>query len=193
MKELTTDNILKGIVDNDRAVIEYVYDKYFNAIKNYVIEYGGTKEDAWDIFQDGVVIIYEQLKTGQLEIKSSFMTYFFTICKYQWLKIIREKNKKYYESIENNKEVEQINLEQHAKDLDETIEKEKRVKLYTRNFTKLSSSCQEILKLVAKGLNVKEITKKLGYKSNGFTYKKRRTCKERLTKLIELESQNSIH
>ena len=94
MKELTTDKILKGIFENDTKVVEYVYDKYFNAIKSYVIGNGGTKEDAWDIFQDGIIIIYEQIKNKDLEIKSSFMTYFFTICKYQWLKILRDKNKK---------------------------------------------------------------------------------------------------
>lgn len=189
MKELTTDKILKGIFENDRTVIEYVYDKYFNAIKSYVIRYEGTKEDAWDIFQDGIVIIYEQIKNKDLEIKSSFMTYFFTICKYQWLKILREKNKKYYESIENNKEVEQLNLKENAAELDETIEKENRIKIYTRNFQKLSTSCQEILKLVARGLTVNELTEELGYKSTGFTYKKRRVCKERLIKLIKEESK----
>lgn len=189
MKELTTDKILKGIFENDRTVVEYVYDKYFNAIKSYVTRYKGTKEDAWDIFQDGIVIIYEQIKNKDLVIKSSFMTYFFTICKYQWLKILREKNKKYYESIENNKEVEQLNLKQNTAELDETIEKENRVKLYTRNFQKLSISCQEMLKLVARGLTVNEITEELGYKSIGFTYKKRRVCKERLIKLIKEESK----
>lgn len=189
MKELTTDKILQGIFENDRKVVEYVYDKYFKAINNYVTGHGGTKEDAWDIFQDGIVIIYEQIKTKNLEIKTSFMTYFYTVCKYHWLKVVREKNKKYYESIENNKEVEQLNLKLNATELDEAIEKENRVKRYTRNYQKLSSSCQEMLKLVAKGLSVIEITEKLGYKSTGFTYKKRRICKERLIKLIKQEPE----
>ena len=71
--------------------------------------------------------------------------------------------------------------------LDETIEKENRVKLYNRNFLKLSTSCQEILKLIARGFTVNELTEELGHKSTGFTYKKRRVCKERLIKLIKEE------
>ena len=191
MKKLTSDKILKGILENDRSVIEYVYDNYFNAIKSFVLRYGGTQEDAWDTFQDGIVIIYEQAKNEDLEIANTFMTYLFTICKYQWLKTLRDKNRKYFESIENNKEVEQIYHKQNAAGLDEIIEKEKRVKLYTRNFQRLSAICQKILKMIAQGYTVNELTEELGYKSNGFTYKKRRICKERLINLIKNDTQNN--
>jgi RNA polymerase sigma factor (sigma-70 family) len=184
LKKYTSEKILKGILENDRRIIEYVYNTYFNAIKSFVLRYGGNHEDAWDIFQDGIVIIYEQARKEDLQIENSFMTYLFTICKYQWLKALRDRNKKYFETIENNKEVEQFFHQENAARLDEIIEKEKRLKLYASNFRKLSESCQKMLKLVARGLTVEELKQELGYKSNGFTYKKRSECKERLIKLI---------
>jgi len=190
LKEIASDKILKGIFENDRSIIQYVYDKYFDIIKNYVVQYGGNKEDAWDIFQDGIVIIYEQIKNDDLVIKSSFITYFFAVCKYQWLKIVRQNRNKYFEVIEDSKEAEKLNHQEHRIKIDEVIENEKRIKLYHNNFLKLSKECQDLLKLVAKGFSIKELAEALNYKSTGFTYKKRRVCKERLIKLIKLNSGN---
>ena len=79
MREIASDKILKGIFENDHSIIQYVYDKYFNTIKSFVFKYGGSKDDAWDVFQDGIVILYEQIKNDDLVIKSSFITYFFII------------------------------------------------------------------------------------------------------------------
>jgi RNA polymerase sigma factor (sigma-70 family) len=189
LKELTSEKILKGIFENDSTVIQYVYDRYFNTIKSFVHRYGGADEDAWDIFQDGIVVIYEQIKNENLIVKNSFLTYFYTICKYQWLNVIRERDSKYFQSIEDSLEADRLNLNEENLKLDEAIEKEKRIKLYQRNVAKLSKECQALLKLVAKGYNTDEITKELDYKSTGFTYKKRRICKERLIKLINTDTE----
>lgn len=189
MNELTSDKILKGIFENDNTVIQYVYDKYFNTIKSFVLRYGGAEEDAWDIFQDGIVVIYEQIKQENLVVKNSFLTYFYTVCKYQWLKVIRERDSKYFQSIEDSLEADRLNLNDQYHELDEAIEKEKRIKLYQKNVAKLSKECQALLKLVAKGYKIDEITTELDYKSTGFTYKKRRLCKERLIKLINTDKE----
>ena len=185
MKEIASDQILEGIYHNDSKVIQYIYDKYFKSIKNLVTGYGGTEEDAWDVFQDGIIVVYEQIKNGKLELRHTFLTYFYTICKYSWLKVLRERDKKYYEQIEKNRELEHLSLSEYGVELDEVIEKEKRVKLYQLNFKKLSEECQKMLKLVAKGFTIEQITNEFNYKSNGFSYKKRRICKERLIRMIK--------
>ncbi|MCF6170554.1 MAG: sigma-70 family RNA polymerase sigma factor [Bacteroidales bacterium] len=185
MREIASEKILQGIIDNDSEVIQYIYDKYFESIKGFVIKHSGTKEDAWDVFQDGIIVIYEQIKNNKLALKNTFHTYFFTICKYTWLKVLRERDKKYYEQIESSKEIEQISLYDYKLELDELIEKEKRVKLYNINFQKISVECQKLLKLIAKGYSIQEIADSFSYKSVGFAYKKSRICKERLIKLIQ--------
>ena len=177
-------------MENDRRIIEYVYNTYFSAIKSFVLRYGGNHDDAWDVFQDGIVIIYEQAKNNSLEINNTFMTYLFTICKYHWFNILRERDKKYFETIENNREVEQVYNNEITARLDELIEKEQRVKWYMRNYEKLSETCKKMLKMIAQGYTVNEITEEFGYRSNGFTYKKRRVCKERLMKLIDRDRTN---
>jgi len=188
MREIASEKILKGIIENDHRVMQYIYEKYFESIKGFVIKHGGNRDDAWDVFQDGIIVIYEQSKTKELRIKNTFHTYFFTICKYTWLKVLREKDKRYYEQIETSKELDQINLHDYKLEVDELTEKEKRIKLYNANFLKLSKECQKLLKLLAEGLSTQEIADSFRYKSVGFAYKKRRICKERLIKLIQQDT-----
>lgn len=190
MEVITSERILKGIVENDHEVMQYIYDKYFESIKGFVLRHGGTKDDAWDVFQDGIIVVYEQVKNKKLTIQNTFHTYFFTICKYTWFKILRDKDKKYFEQIETSRELEQINLHDYKLEVEEIIEKEKRVKLYNSNFLKLSKECQKLLALVSQGCSVQEIAESFNYKSVGFAYKKRRICKERLIKLIKLDESN---
>ncbi len=187
MRDITSEEILKGIVENDHRVMEYIYQKYFRSIKGFIVGNGGSDDDAWDVFQDGIVVVYEQVKNNQLALKNKFHTYFFTVCKYIWLKALRERDKKYYEQIENSREIEQISLHDYKVEIDELIEKEKRIKLYNANFLKLSKECQKLLKLMAEGYSIQEIADSFAYKSVGFAYKKRRICKERLIKLIKQE------
>ena len=98
---------------------------------------------------------------------------------------MRNRDKKYYEQIENSNKLEQIHLQDYKIELDEIIEKEKRTKLYQLSFQKMSKECQALLELVADGYTIQEITTELQYKSTGFTYKKRRICKERIIKMIK--------
>ncbi len=190
MKELASEKILEGIYRNDSQVIQYIYDKYFDSIKKLIKNYGGTEEDAWDVFQDGIIVVYEQIKNEKLKLRHSFLTYFYTICKYSWLKTLRSRDKKYYEQIEHSRDIERVSLSEYEVDLDETIEKEKRVKLYHLNFRKLSKECQKMMKLMAEGYSITELTNEFNYKSTGFTYKKRRICKDRLMRLIKEDDSN---
>jgi RNA polymerase sigma factor (sigma-70 family) len=194
LKQITAEHILKGIIENDRKIIRYVYDEYFNSIKHYVLKHRGTSEDAMDLFQDGIIIIYEQVSDGNLVIKSSFFNYLYTICKYQWLKTLRNRNNIYSESIDDNPEFERLYSLEFKRELDELINKESRIKIYQKHFKDLSKECQQLLRLVVKGLKPDEIKERMNYNSVGFTYKKRRICKERLIERIkkDLDYNNTL-
>ena len=192
MAKFSTEKILAGIVENDRIVIQYVYDKYFVSIKYYVIKHGGTDNDAWDVFQDSLMVVYEQAQSGNLVLQNKFITYFYSICKYRWLKLLRDRSPNQHEEFEYKNEVEVLGYNNYVAQIDEAIEQEERERIYQENFLKLSKECQKLFKLLAKGLTTSEITKKLNYKSTGFTYKKRKLCKEQLLKRIKESNDNQL-
>ena len=185
VNKYTSDEILNGILNNDQLIVKHVYDLYFFPVSNYIVKNGGTHEDAWDVFQDSIMVIYEQVKAGNLKLSSSFFTYLYSICKYRWLKIVRDNKSEsldYLGSISPYLAIDYFNIEDQ---LIEAFENEKRSKIYWNSLKKLSKECQKLLKYVFEGLSVDDIKFNMAYKSVQFVYKKRRICKESLKSKIE--------
>ena len=59
----TNKVFLEAIRNGDSAIIRQIYEQNFHVIASMLAKNGGSKEDARDIFQDGLMIIYEKLKS----------------------------------------------------------------------------------------------------------------------------------
>jgi len=194
VKDISVEQILNGIVNNNSFIIQKVYKKFFVIVRKYIQNHGGREADAKDVFQDGIMVIYEQHKNQQLKLKNEFGTYLFAICRNIWLNQKRAESKmvlKEYSSLTS--ELEKKGWNDLIKRSEEISFKESRARIYQSNFEKLSEECRKLLKLTADGLSVQEITLRFGYKSEGFTYKKRSICKGRLVKLINKDENLRKH
>lgn len=194
MKEITTEQILEGIVNNNNFIIVYVYKKFFKIVNKFILDHGGREEDARDIFQDGLMVIYEQRKKYNLRLEYEFSTYFYAICKNKWMRKQRDSKKMILvdmDKISNDMEV--IGLGKYFIETEELFLKEERSRVYQQNFEKMSEECRKLLRMIAKGLNIKEIQIRFDYKSEGFTYKKKSICKSRLINLIKQDKNFNTH
>ncbi len=82
------ESLRAGAKDRRRA-LEYIYHNNFVAIRSYVLANNGTKEDSRDIFQDGVMILVENIGNGKFSGGSSIRTYLYSICRNLWLHRLR--------------------------------------------------------------------------------------------------------
>jgi len=57
-KTESNQQIIYGIKKGDKLVIESVYRDYFLLVSNYVLKNSGSIEDAKDIFQESLIVIY---------------------------------------------------------------------------------------------------------------------------------------
>lgn len=186
MKDISTEQILDGIISNNSFIIQYVYKKFFAIVRNYILNHGGREEDARDIFQDGIMAIYEQRKNKDLKIESGFGTYIYAVCRNKWLNLRRNSGKLVYNEMEDlSNEMEKKGLGNHFREVEELNFKEGRARVYQKHFDSLSEECRKLLRMMAEGLSVKEIQLRFNYKSQGFAYKKRSICRSRLMKLIK--------
>ncbi|AXT52321.1 sigma-70 family RNA polymerase sigma factor [Aquimarina sp. BL5] len=170
--------ILEGIAAGDTAIIKAFYKKNYNYIRGYILQNSGEEEDAEDVFQDALVVMYQKLRSGTLDINVSIRTYFYAICKNTWRSRLRKKKKIIFddELIEANEESEEYIVED--------IEEKEREHVYRKYFLKLSDACKEVLSLVFAGNNMKEIARITGY-AEGYARKKKFECKKSLLYMIE--------
>ena len=88
----------------DTEIVEHLrnnkYSKAVNglynslpSIKKYICANSGTEEDAKDIFQDALVILYKKVNSTEFVLSASLTTYLNAIAKNLWLTDLRRRKK----------------------------------------------------------------------------------------------------
>jgi RNA polymerase sigma factor (sigma-70 family) len=179
MIHYTVEAILKGLKSNDNEVLNFIYRKYFPEIRFFVIKNSGSDEDAQDVFQEAIIIIYKKLRDGVLDLTCSFKTYLYSVCRIVWLKQL-EKRKIKKDGFSDNQVF--VDLQEGV---DEMAEEQERYKLYQKHFQTLHVDCQTILKLFLEKVPLKEIANRMNINSEKYLKKRKFQCKEILVKRIQ--------
>ena len=60
--------LLQGLARNDKKAIETIYKDNYNLVQALVVNNSGTSEDAKDIFQEAMIVLYEKARSGSFEL-----------------------------------------------------------------------------------------------------------------------------
>jgi len=58
--------VFRAIGNNDKAAIESVYSENYALIQHFVISNNGTEDDARDIFQEAMMVLYEKSRQNMI-------------------------------------------------------------------------------------------------------------------------------
>jgi RNA polymerase sigma factor (sigma-70 family) len=171
-------DFIKGIKNRDNKILKLIYKEHFSLIKSFIVKNSGTIEDARDVFQEAVIVIYRYTKKDDFKINCAFDTFLYSICRTIWLNNLRNKK------IRINKLDDIREYITFSASDDEQIEESAEYKLYQKHFQKLGDECKKLLQLFYDKVPYREIAKKMNYKSIGLVKKKKFKCKEFLLKSI---------
>ncbi len=176
-RKFSDRNLIEGIRKQDVAVLNWLYDNYFPAVSKYIIQNKGTPDDASDIFQDSIIILYSQIKDQSLNLTSDLKGYFFGIARNCWKEHLRVR--KITTVINENLPV-YTQPEEIAEHLFERI--------ISRAFRKLDPDKQEILVLFKKEKDFKRIASKLNI-TEVYARRKKYNAKEDLIKEVKKDPE----
>lgn len=138
----TDEELVEGLKEQDPVIIRYLYQNAGPMVYKLIINAGGDQNDAEDIFQEGILATYLNIRTGKYEIsyQARLTTYLVQICKYKWLDHVK--------SAYVSKSVFGIDSDL----LEETVEfendeKEERIKMVHGLIRMLGENCRKILHL----------------------------------------------
>jgi RNA polymerase sigma factor (sigma-70 family) len=179
VQEFRVEEILDGIRNRNADVLEYIYKNFYHQINVFINKNDGNDEDAKDIYQDAILVIYQKIVKKNLTLNCSFNTYLYSVCRLLWLKQLEKKKlkKSYLE--------ESVKFIELDADIISHFEANERLKLFHDHFSKLSYNCQKILELFLAQIQLKEIARVLGYKSEQYVKKRKHQCKEKLIASIK--------
>jgi RNA polymerase sigma factor (sigma-70 family) len=167
---------------NEKALLS-LYKSYRNEFISWAFKnYGLSKEDSKDIFQDTILAFYENVKSGQLTgFSSTEKTYLFTIGKFKAINFIKKSNKSVtFSDFELLKVIEPSQNEIMDKEENDFIKET--VKKY------LSEQCQDCKKVLElyyfKDMDMKNIAEEMGYKNADVAKKKKYECFKKLAEMV---------
>ncbi len=67
----------------------------FQFVKNHVLKNSGSTDDVSDVFQDSIIVLYNQITEGNLNLTTDLKGYFFGIARNVWNAHLRKKQKTY--------------------------------------------------------------------------------------------------
>lgn len=173
-KKLSDKKLIEGIKTGDEKTINYLYATYFGTIKAHILKNSGSEDDAYDIFQDSLMVLYKKIQANHIELTSDLKGYVFGVARNLWNNQLRK----------NNRETELV--EDYADDyeIDKLLEIPIEV-IVQRSFLKLKPECQKVLTLHLEGKDYQEIAREMNYKSDTYARRKKYLCKEELLAIIK--------
>ena len=170
----TDTEILNMFTGSDSAAFSYLYKAHFNMVRNLIEKNSGTYDDASDIFQETLIIIFEKIRDKKLPVSCSLKTYIYSVARNQWLK--RLVYKKRNVQIRNFEEF--IIVEDDGSDFSSEID-------LKSLFNEIGEACRKLLILFYyRRKSMEEISVTLNY-SNADTAKNQKyKCIQRLKKMI---------
>ncbi len=180
MINYSNEELLNGILRNDNVILQHIYKNFYYKVNLYIKKNSGDDEDANDIFQEAIIVVYRKLKANDLIINCAFETYLYSVCKFLWMKqLTRIKSEKEMMIGSTSFETE------FDHDFAELVEKNERFKLYQKHFQLMGSDCQKLLQLFFDKVPLKQIAQIMGYSSEKYVKKRKFKCKEYLITSIK--------
>lgn len=179
MKQFSVNEILEGVRKRNNKILQYVYCVNYPVVKRYILDNNGDIQDAQDLFQEGIVIIFRKLSSETLNIDCSFETYFVSVCKLLWIK---ELEKRRVEKMDKQNLKDYMDLES---ELGFDNSEHEKYKFFQKHLKLLEPDCQKILTLFYDGVSIRDIARIMGFKSEISARQKKFKCKERLIKNIK--------
>lgn len=177
------EQLIAQLKKRDRNALTSVYQDYKNEFFRFMSRYNAEENTLEDIFQDALIVLYENAQAGKLDqLKSTLKTYLFGTGKFMLFKHFRDSKKE----VSTGEDYVFDNYEQGViEDVYEDEGPSDYQKLLVSNFKKLGDKCREILELFyLQGLKLEEIVSVQGYENKNVVKSQKSRCLKSLKELI---------
>lgn len=163
--------------------------KYYPKIEKHICINSGSKEEALDIFQEGLILLFKKVQTLPVDSPVNVDGFLVNACKLLWNNELRKKKVR-----RNSGEDGLVNLE-YEDQIAAQIEKENRLNTIEDVLKKLGDKCKDLLvAFYYKGFSMDKIASTFGYKTVQSAKTKKYKCMEHARKmsLAQAESNSTI-
>ncbi len=174
---------IEALRKEDENLIKEIYQNFAPQVLKWVSRNSGSKADAKDIFQEGLISIYNKALDPKFILNCSLGALLFTICRNKWTDQLRKKSTRQKGSTEVKDRF--YSDQQIGKTVEEIEEHQLKEKKLDNSFQQLSALCQQLLSLVAKNTRPAEIAAQLQMNEVNTVYRRKKACTDRWRALYQ--------
>ena len=178
-------HLLEGLALNDREVIEAIYRDNYPMVQALILNNSGNSDEARDIFQEAMIVVYEKAVSGSFELHCLLKTFIYSVCRRLWLKRLQQLQR-YGSLIENVEETITVDedLEVHEKHNADFL-------IMENAMSKIGEPCKSLLEAYyIQKKNMQEIAVDFGYTNADNAKTQKYKCLVRLKKLFFAQYKN---
>ena len=152
--------------------IRSIYRQHSEAVSSFIIHYGGSEQDADDIFQETVVAFIDIVKKGKYRMEASIRTFLASIARNYWFNELKKRGRSGHRDrqFEMGRDQDEADVSQHMAELERKRQLRELVE-------QLGESCRKVLLLFYyENLSMKEIVNHLPYENEQVVRNKKYKC-----------------
>jgi RNA polymerase sigma factor (sigma-70 family) len=173
------DELLSALKQGDDRSLNILYKTYFPMVVHFIVSNNGTEQEAKDVYQESVIVLYENLQIPHFELTCKVKTYIYSVCRRLWLKKLAEKSR-YVGKIEDFE-----SFVPFVREDADSEDKDMQFKVMKQALEKLGEPCRSILEdFFIHNFTMQQITEKMGYTNTDNAKNQKYKCLMRLKKIF---------
>jgi RNA polymerase sigma factor (sigma-70 family) len=177
--------LLQGLARNDKKAVETIYRDHYSVIQSLIINNNGSADDARDIFQEAMIVLYEKARSGSFELHCQLRTYIYSVARRLWLKRLQQA-RRFSGEIINTEEI--VHVEE---DVEEHVKRDQEFGMMEKAIMGLGEPCKSLLEaFYIQKKNMQEIASGFGYTNAENAKTQKYKCLMRLKKIFFTHYKN---
>jgi RNA polymerase sigma factor (sigma-70 family) len=182
--EGTEKTLLQGLARNDRKSVETIYKENYNMVQSLIINNNGSTDDAKDIFQEAMIVLYEKARSGTFELNCQIKTYVYSVCRRLWLKKLQQASR--FSEVTDIESVVPV-----EDDVDDHARKNTEFEMMDKAIGSLGEPCKSLLEaFYLQKKHMQEIAADFGYTNAENAKTQKYKCLLRLKKIFFTHYKN---
>ncbi len=174
--------IINGIEKRDNDVVRWLYLRVYHYLESFISRRNGTPVEALDVFHEGMLQLFENLRDPAVQVKKNIPEYLFGICRHLWYR--------YYHDASRYRGIPAHEMDLLFSSGEEPFpvfseRRELRYLLYVRYLPSLDMKCRRLLEMYLDKRSTEAIRVELSYHSRNSVYKKKFGCLRKLVDLMQ--------
>jgi RNA polymerase sigma factor (sigma-70 family) len=171
--------LLQGLARNDKKAVETIYRDNYGMVQALIINNNGSIDDARDVFQEAMIVLYEKARSGTFELHCQIRTYMYSVSRRLWLKKLQQ-TKRFTSDFGDPDSVVPV-----EDDLEDHLKRDLEFGMMERAILGLGEPCKSLLEaFYIEKKNMQEIALNFGYTNAENAKTQKYKCLMRLKKIF---------